>query len=81
MVKSKQDQCKDAAEDLLKYLGGDENVWDGYHVAEVAEILEPLARFYIKSLKPKAKKMKKSKAQELAEKLTEVFIKNKQFEG
>lgn len=38
------------ARDLIAYLAGDEDVWDGYGVAEVATILEPLAYFYLSNM-------------------------------
>jgi len=38
---------RQAAEDLLKYLAGDQDVWDGYDGHTVATILEPLAQYYL----------------------------------
>lgn len=65
---------RQAAEQLLKYLGGDADVWDGYGVAEVAEIMRPLVEDWL------AQNPKRS-AKEVAEQLSEQFRKNRQFEG
>jgi len=43
------EDCKQRAEQLLAYMAGDEDVWDGYGVYEVASILEPLAHFYLEN--------------------------------